>query len=256
LERKQILKSDARYHIDMINSPVTSPDPARGGPKNSARRLLAAATAASLILSFIPGAELLTYPIRLFSTLVHEGGHALATVISGGSVNQIWVFPNTSGLTESLGGFGPLIYSGGYLGTAIIGAAALLMSRRNGSGRRGAVLIACAVLAVTILWVHPWNAGVFGFATGLGIAGLLLVCARLMSEPAARFLTSFLAVQLSLNALYDVRDLLHMTTRAAGENDAVFMANAYGLWPWFWAATWAIGAVVVLGATLRAYWRE
>ena len=239
--------------MDMQSSALTTPS---GKPTSNARRLLAAATALSLIVSFIPGAEIVTYPIRLFSTLVHEGGHALATIVTGGSVNQIWVFPNTSGLTESLGGFGPLIYSGGYLGTAAIGAAALLMSRRRGSGRRGTILIALAVLAVTILWVHPWNKGAFGFAIGLGIAGLLVVAARILSEPAAQFLTSFLAVQLSLNALYDVRDLLWMTTRTTAGNDAVFMSQAYGLWPWFWAATWAVGAVIILGATLRAYWRE
>src|SRR5688500_15303530 len=100
-----------------------------GKPTSNARRLLAAATAASLIVSFIPGAELITYPLRLFSTLVHEGGHAIATVLTGGSVNQIWVFPNTSGLTESLGGFGPQIHSGGYLCPAGIGGAARLTSR-------------------------------------------------------------------------------------------------------------------------------
>ena len=227
-----------------------------GRPSSYARRLLAAATAASLILWFVPGAELITYPLRLFSTLVHEGGHALATVLTGGSVQQIWLEPNTSGLTISRGGFAPLIYSGGYLGTAAIGAAALLLSRKKGTGKRGAILIAASVLVVTLLWIHPWSRGAFGFAAGLGIAGIVFLAARLLSEPAAQFLTSFLAVQLSLNALYDVRDLLYMTTRTAADNDAVFMAQAFGLWPWFWAAAWALGAAVILGATLRAYWRE
>ena len=236
----------------MPKSASNSPRP----PGSNARRLLAAATAASLILAFIPGAELIIYPLRLFTTLVHEGGHALATVLTGGSVQQIWLSPDTSGLTISRGGFGPLIYSGGYLGTAVIGAAALLMSRRRGAGRRGTMLIAISLLAVTLLWVHPWSKGMFGFAVGLGLAGLLIVAARALSESAAQFLTSFLAVQLSLNALYDVRDLLWMTTRSTAGNDAVFMAQAYGLWPWFWAATWALAAVVVLGATLRVYWRE
>src|SRR5206468_4921230 len=102
-------------------------------PTPYARRLLVAATAAALILNFIPGAEIAFYPLRLFATFVHEGGHALATILTGGSVESIALARDGSGVTLSRGGFLPLIYSAGYLGTAAIGALALLMSRRRGA---------------------------------------------------------------------------------------------------------------------------
>ncbi len=225
------------------------------GKRQQSRRLLIAATAASLLLTFLPGAAQITYPIRLFTTLIHEGGHALATLLTGGSVVGIAIDPTASGVTASLGGWPPLIYMAGYLGATLFGAASLHLGRKPGAGRGGLALMAAVVLLVTGLWVHPWN-NVFGFIAGLTIAGLLILGARFLPEPAAHFLASFLAVQLSLNALYDVRDLLYMTTQTAAGNDAVFMARAYGLTPWFWAGTWAIVAMMILGVSLKAYWRD
>ena len=46
-----------------------------------AATLLLAATI-SIILWFIPFAEILTYPFRLFVTFIHEGGHAIAAMLT------------------------------------------------------------------------------------------------------------------------------------------------------------------------------
>ena len=45
-----------------------------------ARNYLLGASALSIILSFIPFANLLVYPFKLFVTFIHEGGHALAAL--------------------------------------------------------------------------------------------------------------------------------------------------------------------------------
>ena len=71
---------------------------------------LLAASGISLVLSFIPFAGLLVYPFKLFVTFIHEGGHALATLGTLGSVEGIAIHPDTSGVTLSLGGM-PIIIS-------------------------------------------------------------------------------------------------------------------------------------------------
>src|SRR6187200_737772 len=63
-----------------------------------AMTLLIAATI-SIILSFIPFAEFLTYPFRIFVTFIHEGGHALAALLTGNSVASLSVAMNASGET-------------------------------------------------------------------------------------------------------------------------------------------------------------
>ncbi len=225
---------------------------------HSARRMLAAATAASIVLYFVPGADLVTYPLRLLATIVHEGGHALMTLLTGGGVLGIGISPNGSGVTHSVNGMPWLVYMAGYLGTTTCGALTLQLVRPQGAGRRGLILLGTAILGITALWIHPWSGqgGLFGFVTGVVLGMLLLAGARFLPERGAHFAASFLAVQLCLNALADLRTLLWLTTQTTADNDAVFMARAYGLSPWFWAGLWAVAAVLILGQSLRVYWRE
>ncbi|MCA1815482.1 MAG: M50 family metallopeptidase, partial [Acidobacteria bacterium] len=60
---------------------------------------LLVAAALSVALWFVPYASLLTYPFQLFVTFIHEGGHALAAVLTGNSVRSLSVSLDASGLT-------------------------------------------------------------------------------------------------------------------------------------------------------------
>src|SRR5436190_12678776 len=98
-----------------------------------------AAAAVSLVVSLTPWAPFLLYPFKLFTTWVHECGHALMTVLTGGQVMSIRIEPDTSGVTQSLVPVGRvaggLIASSGYLGAALVGCllmAATRVRRRTG----------------------------------------------------------------------------------------------------------------------------
>lgn len=228
---------------------IKAPQARRGLP--AGQRLLIAATAATVLVAFVPGAQLLLYPLRLFVTLVHEGGHAVMTLLTGGAVRAIAIDPSGSGVTYSVGGIPFVVLMAGYLGTLAVGALSLQIGRRPGAGRGALLLMGVVAGLVTVLWVR----NPFGFAVGLGAAGALLAAARLLRGPAADFACSFLAVQLCLNAVLDLRGLLWLTTQTHAANDAVFMSQLYGMPPWFWAGMWAATGVLVLAAALRSYWR-
>ena len=55
------------------------------------------AAAISIILWFVPFAEILSYPFRIFVTFIHEGGHAVAALLTGNSVQSLSVAMNGSG---------------------------------------------------------------------------------------------------------------------------------------------------------------
>src|ERR1051325_381356 len=58
----------------------------------------------SIALWFVPFAELLSYPFRIFVTFIHEGGHAIAALITGNSVQSLSVAMNASGETYTTQG--------------------------------------------------------------------------------------------------------------------------------------------------------
>src|SRR5215218_6854870 len=60
------------------------------------------AAAVSLAVSLTPAADMALYPFRLFTTWVHESGHAVATLLVGGHVSSIVIRPDGSGVTQSL----------------------------------------------------------------------------------------------------------------------------------------------------------
>src|SRR5216684_2515582 len=92
----------------------------------------------SIALWFVPFAEILSYPFRIFVTFIHEGGHALAALVTGNSVQSLSVAMNASGETYTTqGGFFSqvLVASAGYLGSMAFGALLLVLIRRSVAAR-------------------------------------------------------------------------------------------------------------------------
>jgi hypothetical protein len=219
---------------------------------DESRRLLTAATVVSMLLALLPFGELVTYPIRIFVTFVHEGSHALAALITGGTVRSIDIYPSGSGVTWSSGGLTGLITMAGYIGTMLFGCLLLLLTRRRAAGRTTLALMAGGILFITLLWTR--NVA-FGVPAGLILGLLLFGAATKLPEKAAAFTAAFLSLQLVLNALFDVRNLVWMTTATNVQNDAVFMAERVGGTPWMWAVLWAGASAAMLVVSLRAYWK-
>jgi len=218
-------------------------------------KLLVFASLLTLALWFIPFAGVITYPVRLFVTYIHEIGHALAALATLGGVNRVALDWSGSGVTFTRGGLGILISSAGYLTTTIYGSGLLLFLRRERNARTAAIATGALLLLMTVLFggnIVAWLAGlVFG-------AGCLFL--GLKARPRLiHFCMSFLAIQCLLNAFYDLRALLYLSALdPAIPTDARNMSQATGgfLPPVFWAAGWAILSLLVVGATLAIYYRS
>lgn len=65
--------------------------------------------------------EMVLYPVTRLVTFLHEFGHALGALITGGSVVGIQINPDGSGYTKTLGGSPSVILMGGYIGSALLG---------------------------------------------------------------------------------------------------------------------------------------
>ena len=208
-----------------------------------------AAAALSLVVSLTPWAHVLLYPFKLFTTWVHESGHALMTVLVGGRVSSISIQPDTSGLTKSLIPVGRvargLVASAGYLGAAVVGCLLMAATRVE----KWAHVILLTLGASMLLTLVFWMRNLFGVVVVLAWGVALITLARTGAASAVRFFLSLLAIQVALNAVYDIR-VLFLIDRS--QSDAATMARLFLLPSWLWATMWMLMSVAMLGATLWA----
>src|SRR5712692_8899456 len=183
------------------------------------------AAAISIALWFVPFAEILSYPFRIFVTFIHEGGHAVAALLTGNSVQSLSVAMNGSGETYTTQGglFSQmLVSSAGYLGAMTSGALLLVLIRRAVAARIVLIGSAAVVFTLTLIFgvLKPLVAGTWGSLGGLPFtlfAGLflsmgLVATARFASARVATFIVSLLAVQCVLNALLDLKTVFFLSS--------------------------------------------
>jgi hypothetical protein len=218
-------------------------------------KFLLLASAVTMVLWFIPFAELLTYPFRIFVTFVHETGHAIAsfaTLIGVVSMNIDW---NGNGQVIPAREANVVAVSAGYLGSLIYGSGLLLLLRKGRYARTVAIATASAFLVAPIIFGGTVTTWIFGLALGGGLMALALKAAPRM----VHFFMSFLAVQCLLNAFYDLRALMYLSAFSPGTHtDAQYMSKITGgfLPAAFWAVVWTLISLVILAYTLRVYYRS
>ena len=191
------------------------------------------------------------YPFKLLVVLMHESGHAAATLLVGGSVDAIRVSPDQGGLTLSR--FPPsvlreiVISSAGYVGSAVSACVLLFLAARTRNGRWPLVALAAWCMLVTLLYVR--DAFTLAFVSACALAlGLL---ARFGASWLRRGVLVFLAAFSCCYALYDIRDdLLHLSSGAGG-TDADALARATFIPAIVWGVAWGTLSIALVLLTLR-----
>lgn len=233
--------------------------------------LLVAATVLTVVLWFLPYAEYLVYPVRLLVTFIHEAGHALVAVLTGGSVQSLTIAADGSGVVYSApsGFFGAIMTSSaGYLGTTAFGVLMLFLIRRNVAPHRVLLGLGIFVAAMTVLFGIvspifnflslnvPFSSVAFTVVAGAVLSAGLIATAIFASERVSRFVTAFLAIQCLMNALSDLKVLLMANTPLIGsdiQTDAGNMAMATGVPGIFWVILWGLISVAMIGLGMRMY---
>jgi hypothetical protein len=222
----------------------------------------------SIALWFIPFAEILSYPFRIFVTFIHEGGHALAALVTGNSVQSLSVAMNASGETYTTQGgmFSQvLVSSAGYLGSMSFGALLLVLIRKAVAARivLGGSALGILILTTIFGFIKPMVAGSWGSLSGvpftvfagIALAAGLLAVARFASARVATFVLCLLAVQCVMNALLDLKTVFFLSSpfSPAVATDAANMANATGVPAVIWTILWIALAFGILMLALRLY---
>ncbi len=216
-------------------------------------RTLLIAAVITIALWYIPFLSVLSYPFNLFVTFIHEGGHALAALLTGNRVASLSVAMDASGETYTTYGgiFSQIIVSSaGYLGAMAYGALLLFLIRRAIAARYVLIGSGALILGLTILY---GLSSPFTIIMGFGIAAGLIAIATYATPRVATFFLSFLAVQSVLNAFLDLKTLFASSFWPGTRTDATNMANATGIPAIFWTLVWIVLAVVIISFAMRCY---
>jgi peptidase M50B-like protein len=233
--------------------------------------LLLTASAVSLALWiiswFIPLVAYIVYPLQLFATFIHEGGHVLAALLTGGSVASLTVSPDTSGeVFSTTGGWFSQLFvsSAGYLGTTAFGAGLLAWLRFGFSARLGLLISAGIVAVLTVFFgffapiLSLFQSVTFGsflftlFSGALLSIGLAAI-AKYADMKWTNFAFAFLAVQCLLNAVFSLLELVLITSLTNAHSDAANMAAATGIPAIMWAILWIGISIAMISIGLRIY---
>ena len=219
-------------------------------PQNHLDGKLLFALAASAVLGVFFWNTWPLYPFKLLVVLMHESGHAAATLLVGGSVDRIAISPDQGGVTLSR--FPPsllrqiIISSAGYVGSTVSGCVLLWTAARSKEGRWPLIALAAWCGLVTVLYVRDGFTLVFvgGCALALGLL------ARFGAPLLRRGVLVFLAAFSCSYALYDIRDdLLHLA--GSGISDADALAQATFIPAIVWAVAWGALSLLLVALTLR-----
>jgi hypothetical protein len=219
--------------------------------KTRRRTELVLGVAAFYAVLWILWATPVVLPLRVFVVLLHEISHALAALLTGGSVERILVHANEGGATYIRGGNAFIILSAGYLGSLLWGLG-LIEVAGAGPKRRRRALAGLGLFVLVVAAIYVRNLFGFLFAAAFG-AVLVYLGGRLKPKGVATILL-LLGLTSALYAVLDIRsDIL---ARPHLESDAHMLAELTGVPTLVWGLLWAGLALGACWFALRRWLRR
>lgn len=223
------------------------------------RRIALMVTALSLVIVFVlynvPDVRWLLYPLQLLTTYVHEAGHGLAAILTGGEVRAFVVSADTSGYAITAGGWRWVVLPAGYVGTALVGSVMFyLVNRFPRAVNPIASGLGFGMIAFTLLFARPDETGIpLAILIGVGMGLILIVMGLRAPTWITALLMNVVAVSLALEAFFKLRYLMATSASRGNIQDdvTVFQQTFFPLIPReFIALTWAALAVVLFSVAL------
>ncbi|UCX04631.1 M50 family metallopeptidase [Shewanella glacialimarina] len=174
----------------------------------------------------------ISVPFKWFESYFHELSHGIATIMSGGVVSSIQLFPNGAGLCYSQGGNAIFIAFAGYLGAALWGYLIFLLATWRDGIRFTLSLLAFTILASIILWARD----LLSIAILLCLTGLILLPLKLKNSRPLNSLLRILGLMIILNAMASPMVLFGL----AGQGDAAALAQMTWIPAWIWVVIWLV----------------
>lgn len=184
-------------------------------------------------------------PLKLLVVFFHESSHALATLLTGGSVVELVIVPEQGGHVLSQGGNRFVILSAGYLGSLLWGVAIYLASVKSRYDQVIMIVLGIAVMTVTAVFGRGGFSWLFGLGAGLSMVLVGSRFPRAINDFALRLigLTNMLYVPLDIYS--DTLERSHL------RSDAYLLAQETFGTTIMWGSLWLLITLGIIAICLR-----
>lgn len=192
----------------------------------------------------------LIYPIKLFVVLTHELSHAIAAIVSGGTVHSITVSENLGGSTSISDGSETVISAAGYLGSVLFGSLLFI----SGYNKKTANWICYSFAAIFLISAANLIDGAIGKILAVFYAVLLIISPNYFPKIVHNYFMKILGIVSCLYAVIDIKvDLL---TTAYRPSDAQLLANITSIPAYVWGILWFFISIAVVIYLLRYSYKK
>lgn len=226
-------------------------------PSNANRICFVVSTLLTLFLYLAPIPSAFSYPFVWLSTLAHEMGHGLASLMIGGTFESFEMWSDGSGIARTTGGStrisSAFVSAGGLVGPAIAAMACFFFARTETRARVGAYLFGFIAIFTTAMVVR----NLFGIVFVLALALTSLAFAHKAPSWVTQAWVTLIGVQLGLS-VFSRGDYLFTETAVTGggtlRSDTGQMADALFLPYWFWGIVCGGFSIMALLIGLKLIW--
>ncbi|KIC44092.1 hypothetical protein RA28_13990 [Ruegeria sp. ANG-S4] len=200
---------------------------------------------AIVALVFVFWSTPVVLPLKILIVFLHELSHAIAIVLTGGSVESFSVSPQQGGLVIGRGGNRFISLSAGYLGSLALGMGLLVIALRTHWDRAVLGGFGCVMLLVAALYVR--EAFAIAFCAGVGAA--MIGMAWFLSRPVCDLVLRIIGLTSMIYVPYDIFD--DTIQRAGIRSDAFMLAEEFGGTTMMWGGLWLMLSLVLIVWCLR-----
>ena len=185
------------------------------------------------------------YPLKLLVVFFHEFSHCLATLLTGGRVEEIVIVKEQGGYAVSVGGNPFITMSAGYLGSILFGAALYMVTAASTKDRLIMSLMGLCICLITLLFVR----NLFGFIFCMSTGVVMILSGKYLSHQINDLILRLIALT---NMLYVPLDIYSDTiARSYLPSDAQMLAQQFGGSTLIWGTLWIILSLFVIYYCLR-----
>ncbi|MEM9630632.1 MAG: M50 family metallopeptidase [Pseudomonadota bacterium] len=179
-------------------------------------------------------------PLKILIVFLHELSHALATLLTGGSVVDLSLSPQQGGHVISRGGNRFIVLSAGYLGSLLLGVVLLVVAVQTKMDRLVVGLFGVVTLLITVFYIRDVFPFIFCSLTGLG----MLAVARFLDRRLNDLLLRVIGLASMIYVPYDIFD--DTIRRSGARSDAFMLSEEFGGPTVFWGGLWLVLSIAVI----------